>query len=109
MVAPTHVLLDPEPATQHWNLPGLPGWGQQIVPGLQHFGLPLLLLQQTALLEAAQVVTSELRLETVLQLLVDQVSELLSGDAADCYLYDAERRTLRCAAVHGLDPTLIFS
>ena len=63
--------------------------------------------QQTALLEAAQVVTSELRLETVLQLLVDQVSELLSGDAADCYLYDAERRTLRCAAVHGLDPGVI--
>ena len=60
LVAPTHVLLDPEPATQHWNLPGLPGWGQQIVPGLQHFGLPLLLLQQTALLAQHSVLKQQL-------------------------------------------------
>ena len=63
--------------------------------------------QQTALLKAAQVVTSELRLETVLQRLVDEVTKLLAADAADCYLYDADNSVLRCAAVHGLDPNLV--
>ena len=63
--------------------------------------------QQTALLEAAQVVTSELRLETGLQLFVDQVKELLSGDAADCYLFDSARGTLTCAAVRGLDSGVV--
>ena len=63
--------------------------------------------QQTALLKAAQVVTSELRLETVLQRLVDEVTKLLDADAADCYLYDSDNSLLRCAAVHGLDPALV--
>jgi PAS domain S-box-containing protein len=63
--------------------------------------------QQTALLKAAQVVTSELRLETVLQRLVVEVTKLLDADAADCYLYDAEHSVLRCAAVYGLDPELV--
>ena len=63
--------------------------------------------QQTALLKAAQVVTSELRLETVLQRLVDEVTKLLDADAADCYLYDSDNSLLRCAAVHGLDPKLV--
>jgi PAS domain S-box-containing protein len=63
--------------------------------------------QQTALLKAAQVVTSELRLETVLQRLVVEVTKLLDADAADCYLYDADRSVLRCAAVYGLDPDLV--
>ena len=63
--------------------------------------------QQTALLKAAQVVTSELRLETVLQRLVDEVTKLLEADAADCYLYDADNAVLRSAAVHGLDPELV--
>jgi PAS domain S-box-containing protein len=63
--------------------------------------------QQTALLKAAQVVTSELRLETVLQRLVDEVTKLLDADAADCYLYDSDNSLLRCAAVHGLDPNLV--
>ncbi len=65
--------------------------------------------QQTALLKAAQVVSSELRLETVLQRLVVEVTKLLDADAADCYLYDADRSVLRCAAVYGLDPELIES
>ena len=60
-----------------------------------------------ALLEAAKVVTSELRLETVLQRLVVEVTGLLDADAADCYILDDDRRTLRCAAVHGLDPALV--
>jgi PAS domain S-box-containing protein len=63
--------------------------------------------QQTALLKAAQAVTSELRLETVLQRLVDEVAKLLDADAADCYLYDADNSLLRCAAVHGLDPAIV--
>jgi two-component system, NtrC family, sensor histidine kinase KinB len=63
--------------------------------------------QQTALLKAAQVVTSELRLETVLQRLVVEVTKLLDADAADCYLYDADRSVLQCAAVYGLDPELV--
>jgi len=63
--------------------------------------------QQTALLKAAQVVTSELRLETVLQRLVVEVTKLLGADAADCYLYDSDRSMLRCAAVYGLDPELV--
>ena len=63
--------------------------------------------QQTALLKAAQVVTSELRLETVLQRLVVEVTKLLDADAADCYLYDPDRAVLRCAAVYGLDPDLV--
>ena len=63
--------------------------------------------QQTALLKAAQAVTSELRLETVLQRLVDEVAKLLDADAADCYLFDADNSLLRCAAVHGLDPALV--
>jgi PAS domain S-box-containing protein len=63
--------------------------------------------QQAALLKAAQVVTSELRLETVLQRLVDEVTKLLDADAADCYLFDSDNSLLRCAAVHGLDPKLV--
>jgi GAF domain-containing protein len=65
------------------------------------------LLEQTALLRAAQVVTSELELEAVLQRLVDEVAGLLGCEAADCYLLDRERGTLRCAAVHGLDLELV--
>jgi two-component system phosphate regulon sensor histidine kinase PhoR len=63
--------------------------------------------QQAALLKAAQVVTSELRLETVLQLLVVEVTKLLDADAADCYLFDSDQSVLRCAAVYGLNPELV--
>ena len=65
------------------------------------------LAQQRALLDAAQVVTSELDVETVLQRLVAEVTKLLETDAADCYLLDADRGVLRCAAVHGLDQDLV--
>ena len=65
------------------------------------------LAQQGALLQAAQVVTGELHVDTVLQLLVDQVAQLLDADAADCYLFTPDRGSLRCAAVHGLDPEVI--
>ena len=63
--------------------------------------------QSTALLKASQYVTSELRLETVLQRLVVEVTRLLRADAADCYLFDERRGMLTCAAVHGLDPDVV--
>ncbi|HEX7082961.1 MAG TPA: GAF domain-containing protein [Gaiellaceae bacterium] len=63
--------------------------------------------QQAALLGAAQVVTSELDLDLVLQRLVEEVTKLLEADAADCYLLDRERGVLRCAAVHGFDASLV--
>jgi PAS domain S-box-containing protein len=63
--------------------------------------------QQKALLKAAQVMTSELRLETVLQRLVLEVTELLGADAADCYLLESKGSVLRCAAVNGLSPELL--
>ncbi|MEN3343145.1 MAG: hypothetical protein V7644_2549 [Actinomycetota bacterium] len=63
--------------------------------------------QQTALLRAAHVLSGALERETVLQRLTDEVAELLQAEAADCYLYDAERGVLRCAAVHGLDDGLV--
>jgi PAS domain S-box-containing protein len=63
--------------------------------------------QQRALLDAAGVVTSELDVETVLQRLVAEVTKLLDADAADCYLLDADRGVLRCAAVHGIADELV--
>lgn len=65
------------------------------------------LREQAALLEAAQVVTSELELDAVIQRLVDEVAALLQVPAADCFLYDPSGGVLRCAAVHGLDPSLV--
>jgi PAS domain S-box-containing protein len=61
--------------------------------------------QQTALLRAAQVLSGALELDDVLQRLADEVARLLNAQAADCYLL--EGGTLRCAAVHGLDPSLL--
>ena len=65
------------------------------------------LRQQTALLEAAQAVTGELELGAVLQRFVDEVAQLVGGEAADCYLLDPRRHVLRCAAVHGLPAELV--
>jgi PAS domain S-box-containing protein len=65
------------------------------------------LRQQASLLEASQAVTAELQLETVLKRLVDEVAELLGGDAADCYLIDERKGVLRCAAVKGLPEELV--
>jgi PAS domain S-box-containing protein len=63
--------------------------------------------ERSALLRASEVVSGELELPAVLQRLVDEVAALLQADASDCYLYDRERGTLRCAAVHGLDASLV--
>src|SRR5581483_780280 len=65
------------------------------------------LAQQTALLQAAHALSSELELPGVLPRLADQLAELLGADAADCYLYDSDSDVLRCAAVHGLDRSLL--
>jgi PAS domain S-box-containing protein len=62
---------------------------------------------QSALLNAAQALTSELRLDAVLQRLVIEVTNLLDADAADCHLYDARRGVFRCAAVYGFDEDLL--
>ena len=63
--------------------------------------------EQSALLQAAQVVTGELELDAVLQRLVDEVAGLLQAEAVDCFLLDSERDVLRCAAVHGLPEKLV--
>jgi len=63
--------------------------------------------RQTALLNAAQALTSELDLKAVLRRLVQELSRLLAVDAADCYLLDADRGVLRCAAVYGLPAELV--
>ena len=58
--------------------------------------------QQAALLTAAQVVTSDLRFESVLRRLVYEVATLFSADAADCWMFEPDGETLRCRAVYGL-------
>ena len=63
--------------------------------------------ERSALLRAAEVVSGELELSAVLQRLADEVAALLQADASDCYLYERERGVLRCAAVHGLDASLV--
>jgi two-component system phosphate regulon sensor histidine kinase PhoR len=63
--------------------------------------------QQAGLLRAAQALTGELELESVLERLVEQVAQLLDADAVDCYLLVPERGALRCAAVYGLDDALV--
>ena len=65
------------------------------------------LTQQSALLRAAHVLSSELDLTVVLQRLADQLAQLLDADAADCYLLDRDRNVFRCVAVHGFDRSLL--
>jgi len=57
---------------------------------------------QGALLKAAQVVTSDLRFESVLRRLVDEVAILFGADAADCWMFDPGTGVLRSRAVYGL-------
>ena len=65
------------------------------------------LRQHESLVDAAHAVAAELRLDTVLQRLVDVVADLLGGEAAHCYLLDERSGMLRCAAVHGLPEELV--
>jgi PAS domain S-box-containing protein len=68
---------------------------------------PAALPEQTALLRAVETLGSELDPERVLPQLVEQLAELLHADTADYYFYEPNRRTLRCAAVHGLPRELV--
>ncbi|MFZ0341321.1 MAG: GAF domain-containing protein [Gaiellaceae bacterium] len=65
------------------------------------------LAQQSALLRAAHVLSSELDLPVVLQRLADQLAQLLDADAADCYLLARERGLFRCVATFGFDASLL--
>ena len=58
--------------------------------------------EQTALLKAAQALTSDLRFEAVIQRLVDELVQLFRADAADCWIFDGDRRLLQCRAVTGV-------
>ena len=58
--------------------------------------------QQAALLKAAQVVTSDLRFESVLRRLVEEVAKLFRADAVDCWIFEPEHDVLRCRSVLGL-------
>jgi PAS domain S-box-containing protein len=60
------------------------------------------LARQAALLKAAQVVTSDLRFESVLHRLVEEVATLLEADAADCWIFEPGHGLLLCRAVTGL-------
>jgi PAS domain S-box-containing protein len=60
--------------------------------------------RQAALLEAAQVLASELDFDLVIERLVESVVGLLQADAADCWILDEDERLLRCRAVYGLPP-----
>jgi len=59
------------------------------------------LRQHEALLDAAQVLSSELELDAVIPRLVQEVVGLVGADAADCWIVD-EGGLLRCRAVHNL-------
>jgi PAS domain S-box-containing protein len=67
----------------------------------------LRLEQQTALLNAAQVLTADLEVDSVLPRLVAEAVRVVGGDAADCWIFDPDGRTLRCRAVHGLPESLL--
>ncbi|MEX0817380.1 MAG: GAF domain-containing protein, partial [Gaiellales bacterium] len=58
--------------------------------------------QQQSLVKSAQVLTSDLRFDAVMRRLVEEVVSLLRADAADCWVFDEERRLLRCNAVLGI-------
>ena len=46
-------------------------------------------------LKAAQALTSDLRFEAVIQRLVDEVVQIFRADAADCWIFDEDRRLLQ--------------
>jgi PAS domain S-box-containing protein len=60
------------------------------------------LRRQETLIEAAQVLTSDLRFESVLRRLVQEAVTLTGADAADCWILEPDRSLLRCRAVVGV-------
>jgi PAS domain S-box-containing protein len=60
------------------------------------------LRRQETLIEAAQVLTSDLRFESVIRRLVEEVVALTGADAADCWIIEPDSGLLRCRAVVGV-------
>jgi PAS domain S-box-containing protein len=60
------------------------------------------LRRQETLIQAAQVLTSDLRFESVINRLVEEVVALTGAEAADCWILEPDRTLLRCRAVVGL-------
>ena len=60
------------------------------------------LRRQETLIEAAQVLTSDLRFESVIRRLVEEVVALTGADAADCWIIEPDSDLLRCRAVVGV-------
>jgi PAS domain S-box-containing protein len=60
------------------------------------------LRRQETLIEAAQVLTSDLRFDSVINRLVEEVVALTEADAADCWILEPDRKLLRCRAVVGV-------
>jgi PAS domain S-box-containing protein len=58
--------------------------------------------QQETLIEAAQVLTSDLRFDAVIRRLVEEVVALTHAEAADCWILEPDRKLLRCRAVVGV-------
>jgi PAS domain S-box-containing protein len=60
------------------------------------------LRRQETLIQAAQVLTSDLRFESVIHRLVEEVVALTGAQAADCWILEPDRTLLRCRAVVGV-------
>ncbi|MDQ4029502.1 MAG: GAF domain-containing protein, partial [Actinomycetota bacterium] len=60
------------------------------------------LAQQAALVKAGEALSAELELDSVINRLVEEALPLVGADAADCWLFEDDRSTLRCRAVRGL-------
>ena len=58
--------------------------------------------QQEALVKAGAALSAELELDSVINRLVEEALPLVDADAADCWLLEDDRATLRCRAVRGL-------
>ena len=60
------------------------------------------LRRQETLIQAAHVLTSDLRFESVIHRLVEEVVALTGAEAADCWILEPDRTLLRCRAVVGV-------
>ncbi len=60
------------------------------------------LAEQQALMKAGEALTSDLRFDTVIERLVEEVRALLDADAADCWTFVPGGSELVCRAVVGL-------
>ena len=58
--------------------------------------------RQETLIQAAQVLTSDLRFDSVIRRLVEEVVSLTRAEAADCWILEPDRKLLRCRAVVGV-------